>query len=105
MRMTLEALARHVARRARQNPAGYTRELMKKGLPHSAKKLGEEAVETVVAALRENDERLVAEAADLLYHLVGVLKLREVPLSRVHRELYKRSRRSVLDPKALKRGT
>src|SRR5215471_15541066 len=52
----------------------YTRRLLDRGPAHCAKKLGEEAIETVIAALAEDRHRLIAESADLLYHLlVGLL--------------------------------
>jgi phosphoribosyl-ATP pyrophosphohydrolase len=64
--------------------------LMAKGLPKIAEKLGEEAVETVVAALAEDDARLAAEAADLLFHLMVLLGARGVALDAVLAELARR---------------
>ena len=51
----------------------YTRKLLDKGVAQCAKKFGEEAVETVIAAVGEDRERLIAEAADVLYHLLVLL--------------------------------
>ncbi len=70
----LHELERVVEARAREKPSGsYTVELLERGLPYIARKVGEEAVEVVVAALAEGRERLEEEAADLLYHLTVLL--------------------------------
>ena len=50
--------------------ASYTRKLLDKGAEHCAKKLGEEAVETVIAAVENDREHLIAESADLVFHLL-----------------------------------
>lgn len=71
----LEALALAVADRARRRPAGsYTARLLASGPAAVARKVGEEAVETLLAALAEGPNRLAAEAADLVYHLVVLLE-------------------------------
>ena len=89
----LTRLAGTISERARTRPAGsYTAQLLDGGIPASARKVGEEAVETVVAALGEGDDRLTSEAADLLYHLVVLLEARRVPLDRVFEELTRRTR-------------
>lgn len=81
-------LAAVVADRARQRPEGsYTVRLLDKGVPGISQKVGEEAVEVVVAANTEDDERLASEAADLLYHLLVLLQARGVPLDAVWRVL------------------
>src|ERR1700716_1232330 len=59
----------------------YTRKLLDRGVAHCAKKLGEEAVETALAAVGEDRDRLIAEAADLLYHLLVVVEARGVDLA------------------------
>lgn len=61
----------------------YTRSLLAKGRGAVAQKVGEEATEVVVAALDESDERLASEAADLLFHLLVLLKSRDVALADV----------------------
>ena len=89
--------------RAEQRAAterSYTRKLMDKGVAQCAKKLGEEAVETVIAAVAQDDEHLVAEAADLLYHLLVVLEARGVAFAAVEDALAKRSGISGLAEKA-----
>jgi phosphoribosyl-ATP pyrophosphohydrolase/phosphoribosyl-AMP cyclohydrolase len=90
----LARLARTIADRARTRPEGsYTARLLGEGVSTIARKLGEEAVETVVAATAEDDARLAAEAADLLYHLLVLLEGRRLPLDRVLEELERRAAR------------
>jgi phosphoribosyl-ATP pyrophosphohydrolase len=102
--LTLQQLADRVKERAAASPdVSYTRRLLDKGLTHCAKKLGEEAVETVLAAVNEGQDRLVAEAADLLYHLLVVLECRGIALSEVEAELARRVTRSGLEEKASRR--
>ena len=89
----LARLASTVAARARTRPAGsYTAQLLAAGVAKIAQKVGEEAVETVVAATAEDDARLASEAADLLYHLVVLLEAKHLPLDRVLEELDARAR-------------
>lgn len=64
--------------------------LLARGLPKVAQKLGEEATETLVAALAEDDARLVSEAADLVFHLLVLLRARGVPFAAVLDELARR---------------
>jgi phosphoribosyl-ATP pyrophosphohydrolase len=82
------------------DPASYTAKLAARGLPKAAQKLGEEAVETVIAALGEDQAALTGEAADLLYHLMVVLHLRGVPLADILAELERRTRQTGLEEKA-----
>lgn len=63
--------------------ASYTRKLLDGGPERCAKKLGEEAVETIIAALAESPEALRGEAADLLYHLLVLLQSRDISLESV----------------------
>jgi phosphoribosyl-AMP cyclohydrolase / phosphoribosyl-ATP pyrophosphohydrolase len=89
----LSRLAATIAARAAGRPAGsYTVELLDRGVPKISQKVGEEAVEVVVAANVEEPERLASEAADLLYHLLVLLEARGVPLDAVWKELAQRSR-------------
>jgi phosphoribosyl-ATP pyrophosphohydrolase len=78
----------------------YTRKLAAKGMPKAAQKVGEEAVEAVIAAVSGDREGLAKETADLLYHLLVVLRLSGVPLRDVMAELASRTGRSGLDEKA-----
>jgi phosphoribosyl-ATP pyrophosphohydrolase len=102
---TLHDLERRVQDRA-QADAGvsYTRKLLDKGVVPCAKKFGEEAVELVIAAVDEDRPRMVAEAADVLYHLLVVLHARGIALAEVEAELGARTRRSGLDEKAARKG-
>jgi phosphoribosyl-ATP pyrophosphohydrolase/phosphoribosyl-AMP cyclohydrolase len=77
-------LWRTIAQRALDRPAGsYTAELLEAGIGACARKVGEEGVEVAVAALDETDERLLEEAADLVYHLYVVLAARGLDASQV----------------------
>lgn len=80
--------------------SSYVASLAAKGLPKVAQKVGEEAVETVIAALGEGDRALVGEAADLLFHLTLLLKLRGLGLDDVAAELSRRHGTSGLVEKA-----
>jgi phosphoribosyl-ATP pyrophosphohydrolase len=98
---TLHDLAARVKQRAGESAeVSYTRKLLDKGVAHCAKKLGEEAVETALAAVVEDREHLIAESADLLYHLLVVLEARGVALAEVERALAKRTGMSGFDEKA-----
>lgn len=80
-----------VAQRATEKPdASYTAKLLARGINKVAQKVGEEGVETALAGVNEADDKLVAESADLLYHLLVLLRARGVPLAQVARELEKR---------------
>jgi len=85
---TLEAVIRD--RLSNPKAGSYTAELAAAGRLKVAQKFGEEAVETVVAAVAEDDERLTAEAADLVYHLLVLLNLRGLGLADVVAELERR---------------
>jgi phosphoribosyl-AMP cyclohydrolase / phosphoribosyl-ATP pyrophosphohydrolase len=89
----LTRLARTIADRGRTRPSGsYTARLLDEGVARIARKLGEEAVETVVAATSEDAARLTSEAADLLYHLLVLLEAKHLPLDLVFEELAQRAR-------------
>jgi len=98
---TLRDLEARVHERASASAdASYTRQLLDKGVAHCAKKFGEEAVETVLAAVGEDRDRMIAETADLLYHLLVVLEARGVTLAEVEAALAQRTRQSGLEEKA-----
>jgi phosphoribosyl-ATP pyrophosphohydrolase/phosphoribosyl-AMP cyclohydrolase len=89
----LSRLASRIAERAATKPeSSYTAQLLAEGLGKITRKVGEEAVEVVVAAHTEDDGRLASEAADLLYHLLVLLQARSVPLDAVWQELEKRKK-------------
>ncbi|HEU4745128.1 MAG TPA: phosphoribosyl-ATP diphosphatase [Anaerolineales bacterium] len=79
----------------RQNPSdkSYTSSLFAEGLPKIAQKVGEEGTEVVVAALAQNDQRLIEEVADLTYHTLVLLAARGLHIEQVLAELEKRHRR------------
>src|SRR3954466_11359310 len=78
----------------------YTRKLLDKGVAQCAKKFGEEAVEAVLAAVGEDRERVIAESADVLYHLFVMLQARGVKLAEVEALLETRTKKSGLEEKA-----
>jgi phosphoribosyl-ATP pyrophosphohydrolase len=103
-RFTIHDLAATIdARAASGGEASYTRKLLDKGAEHCAKKLGEEAVETVIAAVENDRGQLIAESADLLFHLLVLLKSRGVSLEEVETALEKRTTMSGLDEKAARK--
>ena len=104
-RFTIHDLAATIdARASSGGAASYTRKLLDKGPQHCAKKLGEEAVEAAIAAVGEDRERVIGEAADVLYHLLVVLHARGITLAEVEAELGARTLQSGLDEKAARKS-
>ncbi len=102
---TLEELAEIVARRAAAGAeTSYTSSLLDRGAAHCARKFGEEAIELAIAAAAEDENAVRAEAADVLYHLLVVLRARGVALSSVMRELESRAGRSGHEEKASRKA-
>ncbi|MGZ5875888.1 MAG: phosphoribosyl-ATP diphosphatase [Bradyrhizobium sp.] len=100
-RFTIHDLATIIdARAASGGEASYTRKLLDKGSEYCAKKLGEEAVETVIAGIGNDRDHLVAESADLFFHLLVLLKSRGVKLEEVEAILAQRTTMSGLEEKA-----
>jgi phosphoribosyl-ATP pyrophosphohydrolase len=98
---TLNDLEHIVAARAAASPdESWTARLFAAGQAKAAKKLGEEAVETVIAAVANDRKNLTDEAADLLYHLLVVLKVADIPLADVMAVLEGRTAQSGLAEKA-----
>jgi phosphoribosyl-ATP pyrophosphohydrolase len=91
------------ARAASGGEASYTRKLLDKGPEHCAKKFGEEAVETVIAGIGDDRDHLIAESADLLFHLLVLLKSRGVRLEEVEAVLAQRTGMSGLEEKAARK--
>jgi phosphoribosyl-ATP pyrophosphohydrolase len=102
---TLQRLEATIRAR-RQAPAdkSYTRQLLEAGPERCAKKFGEEAVETVIAAVHQDDAALKAEAADLLYHLLVLLESRDIGLADVLTILDGRTAMSGLEEKAARKS-
>ena len=104
-KFTIHDLEQRVQERAQAGAdVSYTRKLLDRGVAQCAKKLGEEAIETVLAAVGEDRDRLIAEAADLIYHLLVLLKARAITLAEVEAALAARTRQSGLDEKAARKG-
>ncbi|MGA7535306.1 MAG: phosphoribosyl-ATP diphosphatase [Pseudolabrys sp.] len=100
-KFTLPDLEKRIHERAKASAAeSYTRALIDKGVAHCAKKLGEEAIETGLAAVQDDDSRLIAESADLLYHLLVLLEARGVTLAQVEAVLEKRTAQTGHEEKA-----
>jgi len=99
--MTLDELEAIIATRAKASPENsWTAKLLAQGRDKVAEKLGEEAIETVIEAVKGNKEGLTSEAADLLFHLLVVLYANEVSISDVIAELERRQSRSGIAEKA-----
>lgn len=98
---TLTRLARTIAERRTADPhTSYVAQLHAEGVRRITKKMGEEAVETIIAALADDRHALVSEAADLVFHLLVLLDARGVSLDDVVAELARRERVSGLEEKA-----
>ena len=103
-RFTIHDLAATIdARAASGGDASYTRKLLDKGPDYCAKKLGEEAVETVIAAIENNRDHLIAESADLVFHLLVLLKSRGISFADVEDALAQRTQMSGLEEKAARK--
>ncbi|WP_292898272.1 MULTISPECIES: phosphoribosyl-ATP diphosphatase [unclassified Nitratireductor] len=98
----LEAIIAERARSGDEN--SWTARLFSKGTSKAAQKLGEEAVETVIAAVSHDRHELVSESADLLYHWLVVLALEGVSLDEVMSELERRTARTGVEEKASRKG-
>ncbi|MEM6275805.1 MAG: phosphoribosyl-ATP diphosphatase [Pseudomonadota bacterium] len=90
--MSLSALAATIAARKDADPdSSWTAALLAKGPEKCAEKFGEEAIEAVIEAVRGDRDRLTAEAADVLYHLLVMLAARGITLTDVEAELERRA--------------
>lgn len=102
---TLERLAATIEARKSADPASsYTAKLLSEGVERAAKKLGEEAVETVIAAVQGDADALAAESADLIYHWLVVLARAGVSLDAVAERLEAREGVSGIAEKAGRKG-
>jgi len=100
-KFTLVDLEQRISDRAKApSEQSYTRQLLDKGVAQCAKKFGEEAVEAVLAAVGEDRERVIAESADVLYHLMVMLQARGVKLAEIEALLETRTKKSGLEEKA-----
>ncbi|WP_036260740.1 phosphoribosyl-ATP diphosphatase [Methylocapsa aurea] len=102
---TLDDLAAIIAARSGSTAeASYTKSLLDAGPARAAKKLGEEAVELVIAAVEGDRKAIASESADLLYHLLVVLQQGGVALSEVLAELERRTNLSGHQEKAARKS-
>jgi phosphoribosyl-ATP pyrophosphohydrolase len=98
---TLADLERIVAERAASvDVKSYTAGLYARGIGKASQKLGEEAIETVIAAVSGDRQGVVSESADLLYHLLVVLGISGIKLKEVLEELDRRTAQTGLEEKA-----
>ena len=99
--MTLDDLAAIIADRAQADPdSSWTAKLLAKGPEKCAEKFGEEAIEAIIEAVKGDREKLTAEAADVLYHMLVMLAAREVSFADVLAELERREGTSGIAEKA-----
>ena len=101
----LERLAATIAARKNADPdQSWTARLLAKGPEKCAQKFGEEAIEAVIEATKDDRARLTSEAADVLYHLLVMCAARDVSLAQIEAELARREGSSGLDEKAARKG-
>jgi phosphoribosyl-ATP pyrophosphohydrolase len=99
--MTLEDLYATILERKSADPtSSWTAQLLAKGPEKCAEKFGEEAIEAIIEAVKDDKVSLTGEAADVLYHLMVMLAARDVPLSDVMAELSRRQSQSGVTEKA-----
>jgi len=105
MTFSLDALNDRISQRAMASPdESYTAKLLHDGIDRCARKFGEEAVEVIIAAVSRDRPGLTAEAADVLYHLLVLLRTADVPLAEVMAELERRTGQSGLAEKASRKS-
>ncbi len=103
---TLDELERVIGERAEASQAdSWTARLVAAGQEKAAQKLGEEAVEAVIAAVSGDRKALIGESADLLFHLLVVLRIAGVGVDEVMTELENRRSQSGLQEKASRRAS
>jgi phosphoribosyl-ATP pyrophosphohydrolase len=101
MSFTLEALDERIGLRASAKPEeSYTAKLLSEGVERCAKKFGEEAAEIIISAVTKDKKGTEAEASDVLYHLLVLLRAAGVPLADVMAQLERRTGQSGLEEKA-----
>jgi phosphoribosyl-ATP pyrophosphohydrolase len=101
MTFSLVDLDGRITERASASPdESYTAKLLHDGIDRCARKFGEEAVELIVSAVSGDTDGLTGEAADVLYHLLVLLRAADIPLETVMAELARRTGQSGLEEKA-----
>lgn len=105
MTFSLEQLNDRIADRASASPdESYTAKLLADGIDRTARKFGEEAVELIISAVGRDKAGLTAETADVVYHLLVLLRASGVSLDEVMAELERRTAQSGLEEKASRGG-
>ena len=100
----LADLIRRISERRTASPeTSYTARIFHEGVEKCAKKFGEEAIELALAAVLADPSHIRAEAADVLYHLLVLLEICDIPFGEVLKELSERTRMGGLDEKASRR--
>ncbi|MFB2531836.1 phosphoribosyl-ATP diphosphatase [Paracoccus sp. p4-l81] len=103
--MSIEKLAETILVRKTASPdSSWTAKLLAKGPEKCAEKFGEEAIEAIIEAVKGDRDRLVAEAADVIYHLLVMLAARDLTLADVEAELARREGQSGIAEKAARQG-
>ncbi len=98
---TLDTLAQTIAERAKADPdSSWTAKLLAKGPEKCAEKFGEEAVEAIIEAIKDDRDGLISESADVLFHLLVMLQSRGITLDEVLGELARRQGTSGIAEKA-----
>ncbi len=101
MSFSLEQLEQIIKERAKASPdKSYSAQLLAGGIDKCAQKFGEEAVEAIIAAIKNDKKELTEEVADVLYHLLIVLKSANIEFAEIMRVLEKRTSQSGLSEKA-----
>ena len=105
MSFSLEQLNDRVLARSVAPPAeSYTAKLLSEGLEKCAKKFGEEAIEAVIAAVSRDKKATISESADVIYHLLVLLRASGVTLDEVMQSLERRTAQSGLEEKAARKS-
>lgn len=103
--MTLDDLFKTIEARANSDPdSSWTAKLLAKGPEKCAEKFGEEAIEAIIEAVKNDRPKLVSEAADVLFHLLVMLKSRDIHLDEVMSELARRQDQSGIAEKNARRA-
>lgn len=101
----LDELWQTIESRKRADPdSSWTAKLLAKGPEKCAEKFGEEAIEAIIEAIKNDRDALTREAGDVLYHLLVMLAARDVSLNDVLGELARRQGKSGIDEKAARNG-
>jgi len=92
--MKLEKLYEIIQKRREEKPCGsYVADLINKGADRIIQKVGEEAVEVVIAAKNTDNKRIISESTDLLFHLMILLEMNNITLDDIYAELDKRNKK------------